>query len=222
MEIKEYVGILKKRFMLILIITLLCTFTSAVYSYVIAKPKYNADISVIIGKNETDKASVNNYNDLMMYQQLVKTYSAMTSSRKVIDDVIQKLNLTMSPKALQSMISVAPQGDTQFLTITVKSYEPETAQKIANQVAQSLADQSKLVMNQDNVHILDQALLPEGPSSPRPMLNMAIAFFLGLMISMGVAFLIEYLDNTVKTEEEIEKLIGIPVIGLIPVVQGEE
>jgi capsular polysaccharide biosynthesis protein len=67
----------------------------------------------------------------------------------------------------------------------------------------------------DNVQILDPAQLPEGPYSPKPRLNIAVAFFLGLMVSVGLAFLIEYLDTTVKTQEDIEKLIGVPVIGVI-------
>lgn len=223
MEIKEYISIIKKRFMLILVITLLSVFTSAVFSYVIVKPQYKADISVIIGKNESVQANTAyNYNDIMMYEKLVKTYSIMTTSRKVIEDVKQKLNLDMSVKDISSMVSAVPKGDTQFLTITVKSEKPELAQKIANQIAVSMAEESKTILNQDNVHILDEAQLPLAPDSPKPMLNMAIALFLGLMISVGIVFLIEYLDNTVKTQEEIEKLIGIPVIGIIPIVQTQE
>lgn len=64
--------------------------------------------------------------------------------------------------------------------------------------------------------------MPTSPSSPKPVLNMLIAFFIGLMVSVGIAFLLEYLDNTVKTQEDVEKLIGVPVIGIIPMVEGEK
>lgn len=222
MEIREYLNIVKKRLMLILVITLLFIFTSAVFSYIIIKPQYKADISVIIGKSQATQTSAYNYNDLVMYEKLVKTYSLMANSRKVMEDVKQKLNIDLSVGKLISMVSVSPNGDTQFLTIAVKSSDPQLAQKIANQIAISLAEESKAVLNEDNVHILDQALLPEKPDSPKPALNMAIALFLGLMVSVGIVFLVEYLDNTVKNQDEIERLIGVPVIGIIPVVEAEE
>jgi capsular polysaccharide biosynthesis protein len=222
MEIKEYINILKKRFLLILVITLLSTFTSAVFSYIIIKPNYKADISVIIGKKEDNQNVAYNYNDIMMYQKLVKTYSVMATSRRVVEDVKQTENLDLSIGEITGMISVAPKGDTQFLTITVKSESAETAKIIANQLAISLKEISKDILNEDNVHILDEALLPTAPDTPRPMLNIAIAFFLGIMVSIGLVFLIEYLDNTVKSQDDIEKLIGVPVIGIIPMVQEEE
>ncbi|WP_163194448.1 YveK family protein [Clostridium thermarum] len=222
MEIKEYINILKKRFLLIVVITLLSTFTSAVFSYLIIKPTYKADISVIIGKKEDSQATNYNYNDVMMYQKLVKTYSIMTTSRTVVEDVIEKQNLDLSIGEVQKMISVSPKGDTQFLTITVKSKNAQTAQIIANQLAKSLKEIGQDVLSEDNVHILDEALLPTSPDSPKPLLNTGIAFFLGMMVSIGLVFLLEYLDNTVKTQEDIERLIGVPVIGIIPLVQVEE
>ncbi|MCJ7691071.1 MAG: lipopolysaccharide biosynthesis protein, partial [Clostridiaceae bacterium] len=117
---------------------------------------------------------------------------------------------------LQQMVTVAPKGDTEFLTITVKSKDPKEAMDIANQLAKSLKVISTEVKKVDNIQLLDVAILPTSPDNPNPKLNMAIAFFIGLMISMGIAFLLEYLDNTVKSQEEIEKLTGVPVIGIIP------
>lgn len=67
------------------------------------------------------------------------------------------------------------------------------------------------------VKIMDTAVVPEHPSKPNKKLNVAIAFFLGLMVSAGIVFLIEYMDNTIKTENDVEKYIGLPVIGMIPI-----
>ncbi|SCN21462.1 Capsular polysaccharide type 8 biosynthesis protein cap8A [Clostridium sp. N3C] len=222
MEIKEYINILKKRFMIIFIITILSTVVSAIFSYLIIEPKYKADISVIIGKNENGQSTSYNYNDIMMYQKLVKTYSTIAVSRTVIEDVKDKLDLEYSVEEIKSMISATPEGDSQLLTLTVESDNAETAARIANQLAYSLKKTSKDYLNEDGVHILDDALVPTSPSSPKPVLNMLIAFFIGLMVSVGIAFLLEYLDNTVKTQEDVEKLIGVPVIGIIPMVEGEK
>lgn len=224
MELQEYLIILKKRWSLLVIITLLATLFSGVFSYFVIKPSYQSDISVIIQKedNVDPKNASPNYSDVMMYQQLVKTYSEFVKSRKVAEDTIQKLGLDMKADQLLSMISVAPKGNTEFLTITVKSKDAEQAMKIANQLAKSLKEVSKEVKKSDNVQILDEAQMPTSPASPKPMLNMAIAFFLGLMISVGLIFLLEYLDNTVKNPEDIEKLLGVPVIGSIPMVQDNK
>lgn len=224
MELYEYINILKKRWSLIVVITLVSTLISGVVSYFIIKPTYKADISVIIQKqdNGDTKSQAMNYNDVMMYQQLVKTYSEFVKSRSVAEDAIQKLNYNMKVETLQGMVSVAPQGTTEFLTITVTSKDAKEAMEIANQLALSLKDISKNVTKSDNVEILDKAQMPTNPASPKPKLNMAIAFFLGLMVSIGVIFLLEYLDNTIKTPEDIEKLIGIPVIGTIPLVTDVE
>lgn len=224
MELHEYLNILKKRWSLIVVITLAATLISGVVSYFIIKPTYKSDISVIIGKQDTGdtKTTSQNYNDVMMYQKLVKTYSELVKSRTVAENAIQKLGLNMKAEQLQGMVSVAPKGDTEFLTITVKSKDAKLAMEIANQLAVSLKEVSLNIKKVDNVQILDPAELPTTPDSPKPKLNMAIAVFLGLMVSVGVIFLIEYLDNTVKSPEDIEKLLGIPVIGTIPVIVDAE
>lgn len=223
MELHEYFYIIKKRFLLIILITLATTLTSAVLSYFVIKPTYKADISVIIGKTESDdNAPRQSYNDIMMYQKMVKTYSQIAQSRTVAEDVKKKLNLDISAGEILSMVSVAPKGDTEFLNLTVKSKDGQLAVNIANQLARSLKEIGISLNNSDNVKLLDEAQLPTRPDSPKPLLNIAIAFFIGLMISVGLVFLLEYLDNTIKTQEDVEKLLSVPVIGIIPYVEDKE
>jgi len=152
---------------------------------------------------------------------MVKTYSEFAKSRTVSEDVIEKLKLEVTPSELLSMITVAPKGDTEFLTITVKAKDPEEARKIANQIALSLKSVSKEAKKADNVQLLDEASLPSSKDSPKIFLNIIIALFLGVMVSIGLVFIIEYLDNTVKTQQDIEKLLEIPVIGIIPLTEEE-
>ncbi|PPK49725.1 YveK family protein [Clostridium algidicarnis] len=223
MELKEYFFIIKKRIKIIIGITLLATILSAVISIFIIKPTYKSDISVIIGKSEVSESQNQNqnYNDVIMYQKMVKTYSEFAKSRTVSEDVIEKLKLEVTPSELLSIITVAPKGDTEFLTITVKAKDPEEARKIANQIALSLKSVSKEAKKADNVQLLDEASLPSSKDSPKIFLNIIIALFLGVMVSIGLVFIIEYLDNTVKTQQDIEKLLEIPVIGIIPLTEEE-
>lgn len=224
MELKEYLHILKKRWLLILSVTLTCVFVSAIVSFFLIKPTYQASISVVIGGNKEESSSNTNqtYNDVMMYQKLVKTYSEFVKTRSVAEDAIDKLNLDITPGALLGMVSVAPKGDTEFLTITVKSKDAYEARDIANQVAKSLKAITKDIKKVDNVQLVDDALLPSGPVSPKPLLNIAIALILGLFVSVGIVFLIEYLDNTVKDTDELEKLLEVPVLGAIPMIEDKK
>ena len=120
MEIVEYLNIIKKRMLLIILVTIGATVLSGVLSYFVITPTYKSDISVIIGKTENKSTvSQDSYNDVIMYQQLVKTYSEFAKSRKVSEHVIKALKLNMNPIQLQNMVTVAPKGDTEFLTITV-------------------------------------------------------------------------------------------------------
>lgn len=220
-ELKELFFIIKKRFLLITLITLLTTLVAAGVSYFVIKPVYKANISVIIGKQDTASANTTNsqLNDLTMYQKSVKTYTVLATSRTVAEDIIKKLNLDMNINDLISMISATSNADTEFITLTVTSKDPALAVNVANQLAKSLKTVSKTIKNQDLVNLVDQAVFPTSPDSPKPLLNTAIGFFLGLMVSVGLVFLLEYLDNTIKSPEDIEKYLGLSVIGSIPVME---
>lgn len=222
MELRQYIDIVRKRLIFIIIITLLCTSTAAFISYFILKPTYKSDISVIIGRIQNGQNVQDNINDVIMYQKMVKTYSEFAISRTVAEDVIRKLDLNMKPDALLGNLSVAPKGDTEFLTITFKHNDPEMAMRIANQVALSLKEVSYKIKKSDNVQLLDSARLPVKPDSPKPIFNIAVAFMFGLMLSISLVFLMEYLDSTIKSEEDIEKLTGLSVIGMIPFTNSNE
>jgi capsular polysaccharide biosynthesis protein len=218
-ELQEYLHILKKRWLLIFVITLTAILLSGVVSRFIIKPIYKADISVILGNVSTGTDGSNqkiDYSDVMMYQMLVKTYSELAKSRTVAENAINSLQLDIKPEELEKMISVSPKSDTEFLTISVKSKDAQQAMSIANQLAKSLKQVSINIKKMDNVQILDSAELPTEPYSPNLTLNISVAFLLSLIVSISLVFLLEYLDNTIKTEEDIERLLHVPVIGIIP------
>jgi capsular polysaccharide biosynthesis protein len=224
MELKEFFYILKKRAWLIILITFFATLIVGTLNFYVFVPKYKADTSVIIGKESQTNNSGANYYDVMLYQTMVKTYSKLAKSRTVVEDVIEKLNLqTLLVSDLVSMIEVTPDKETQFLTFTVTSYNPKEAMDIANQFVKSLKYVSLKVYKVDSVNIIEEARLPINPASPIPIRNIAITFFIGIIFSVGVAFLLEYLDNTIKIKEDVE-LIGMPVIGTISLVniKGED
>lgn len=220
MELCEILRIIKNRILLISIITLLVTIVSGAVSFFFIKPMYNADISVIIGRKDTGGNSTNmDYNEVMMYQQLVQTYGEIAKSRTVAEDVIESLNLDIKADSLINMISVSTKANTMFLNIKVKSSNAKESTDIANQLAKSLKKVGAKVQKSDNVQLLDEAQIPQKAYSPKHFFDIVVGFCIGVLISTGMVFIIEYLDNTVKTLEDIEKVIQVPVIGLIPFVE---
>ena len=118
---------------------------------------------------------------------------------------------------IQKAVTVTPQTDTQILVIKAKSGDPVEAAKICSAVSEAFIAQSEMVFpTGGDIQVMDKAIVPVSPVSPNKKMNLAIAFLIGLMGSMGLAFVLEMLDRTIKTEDDVERYIGVPIIGMIP------
>jgi capsular polysaccharide biosynthesis protein len=219
-DLRELFYIIKKRLPIILMLVFLSVVTSAILSYFVLDKQYEASTTIIVGSRNTysDKTDLQ-YNDIMMYQKLLKTFSEIAKSRMISEKVIHNLKLDISPVTLQKKITVTAVGDTQMMTIKVTDYDPEVAAAIANNMAEIFKSEISQIMRVENVEIIDPAVVPVTPVKPRPMLNIAIAFVLALMVGVGLAFLLEYLDHTIKTPNDVEKFLELPVLGAIPDVE---
>lgn len=222
MELLEYLQIIKKRLWIIAAITFASAFISAIISFFIMKPVYQATATLIISKTPTGGSSQVEYNDLMMYDKLVKTYAELAKSNLIANETISKTGYNITASQLQSSLTVTPQTDTQIFEIAIKDRDPQRALNLTNTLAEVFQENVKTMMNtSDGVKILDEAQLPRSPVKPRKLLNVVIAGFLGLMVSLGIVFLMEYLDNTIKTENDVEKYLGLTVLASIPFVKEE-
>lgn len=154
----------------------------------------------------------------------IETYNVIMKSPYILDQVINELDLNTTPEALNGSISVTQEGKSQVVTISVQNGEPAKAVLIANEIAKVFQREISKLMRIDNIHILSPAELPENPVpvKPNPTLNMAIAMVVGLMTSVGIAFLLEYIDNTVKSEQDVEKLLELPVMGSVTTITQED
>ena len=214
-SISEIFEALKKRWILIVSITLVATLISGVLSFFVIKPTYETSTKVFIGKEESNQEGYNT-NDIQMYQKLLQTYAETIKTNEVIQAAINNTNADLSVKDVKDSLTVTPIADTQILQIKYKNNDPEVARSIIENITNEFVILSKELVPNGNVRVIEAVQLPEDPVAPNKKMNIAIAFLLGLMVSVGLVFLLEYIDNTFKTKENLERELSIPVVGLIP------
>jgi len=215
-SLKELFQVLQKRLSMILSITLVAALISAIISFYFITPIYQTSTQILVNQKKADNAAFQ-YNEVQTNLQLVNTYSVIIKSPAILDQVKNELKLDTSVQDLTSKITVVSEKDSQVFSVTVQDADPVVARDIANTTAKVFKEQITNIMSVDNVTVLSEAEIVKGqsPVKPRPVLNVAIALVVGLMVSVGLAFLLEYLDNTIKREQDIETLLELPVLGVI-------
>ena len=113
-------------------------------------------------------------------------------------------------------LTVNPISNTQILQIKYQSKDPNEAKDVLKSVTDEFIVTAKELVPNGNVRIIEEVELPQNPVSPNKKMNIAIAMLLGLMVGVGLALLLEFMDNTFKDKESLEDIIGVPVLGAIP------
>ncbi|RDW20740.1 YveK family protein [Oceanobacillus chungangensis] len=223
-SLKEIFEVIKKRLLLISAITLGAAIIAAVISYFVLTPTYEASSQFIVNQERQDPNTQLNTGNIQTDLQLINTYNVIIKTPAILDKVIEELSLPYSVGALSSKIAVSSAENSQVVTITVTDEDPAQAVKIANTTVGVFHDEIPELMNVNNVNILTEAQLSPNPKpvAPNPILNIAIATVLGIMVGVGLAFLLEYLDNSITTEDDVEKKLGLPVLGVISRVSDED
>ncbi|MDA1602335.1 Wzz/FepE/Etk N-terminal domain-containing protein [Bacillus cereus group sp. RP37] len=215
-SLKELFHILKKRLAMILVIAFGAAIVSAIISFFFMTPIYQSSTQILVNQKKQEGAAIQ-YNEVQTNIQLTNTYKVIIKSPVILDQVKEKLALNLTTETLNEKIEVANKKDSQVVEVTVQDKNPKLARDIANTTAEVFQSEVAKIMSVNNVTVLSKAELSEelSPIKPRPMVNVVIVFVLGLIASVGLAFLLEYLDNTVKKEEDVENLLGLPVLGIV-------
>lgn len=225
-SLQEIYEVIKKRFMLIVACVLGAALIAAVASYFLLTPKYESTSQFIVNQSEQDTSDDMQIDSGMIRTnvELINTYNVIITSSAILNEVVEVLDLDMTINTLADNITVSSEEDSQVVSVTVKDENPEMATDIANATVAVFQEEIVDLMNVDNVKVLSEAETKPDPSpvEPRPTLNIAIAVVLGGMVGVGLAFLLEYFDTTIKTEEDIEKHLGISIVGVVSTMEGED
>lgn len=224
-SLKEIFEVIKKRFVLIISLTIGAAFIAAIISYFLLTPQYENSSQFLVNQtNPSQEQPQVTQGDIRTNIELINTYNVVIKSPRILDEVISELNLDMTSGQLSEKINVSSAENSQVVTVTATDPDPALATELANTTVQVFQNEVPELMNVDNVNILSEAVLSENPSpvAPNPLLNIAIAMVLGVMVGVGLAFLLEYLDNTIKSEQDIEKQLGLPVLGVISTISESD
>ncbi|SMQ85082.1 Capsular polysaccharide biosynthesis protein [Bacillus sp. OV166] len=222
-SLKELLETLKKRLLLIVSITLVAAIISGVVSYFLLTPIYQASTQILVNQKKNEQ-SVYNSNEVQTNLQLINTYNVIITSPVILDKVSKELDLNMTAAQLKEKITVGSEKDSQVVNLSVQDPDAEVATQIANKTAEVFKKEIANIMNVDNVSILAKADITENPDpiKPRPLLNVAIAIVVGLMAGVGLSFLLEYFNNTIKNEQDVEKILELPILGVIATIDDQK
>ena len=216
-SLRELFLIFRKHLLMIILLVIASVVISAFISFYILDEEFTAYTTLMVGKpKDYSSESELSYNDVLLNQKLVSTYGELIKTRKVSDIVISDMELPISFEEFKGKVNVSLVKNTEIIQIQVTDNNPQLATDIANHTANVFMETVQEIMKVENVQVIDEAQMPKSPVKPRPLVNISIAAVLGFMLGVIIAFLREYLDNTIKTPEDVDKYLGLPVLGMIP------
>ena len=205
----------KRKFSIVLV-ALVFAIAAFGYSAFLAKKEYQSTsrIYVVSRQNQDNNALTNS--DLQAGAYLVKDYREIILSQNVLSQAIEELKLDMTPTELSKKISVSVPTDTRILSITAKDGDPKEAARIANGLRNVAAEKIISVTKVSDVTTLDEAEVPQSPSSPNIRRNVLLGFIAGAGLMVVLMVVVEVLDDRVKRPEDVEELMGLTLLGIVP------
>lgn len=219
-DLWELFQILLKNWLWILLSTLGCAILGLLITMFLITPKYRAEATMIVNTRQDQTATVTN-DQITSAQKLVDTYSIIIRSRRVIDPIMEKLNIEDEYEDFVETILVESVNDTQVMSIQVENKDPEIALQVVQEIVDHAPGAIISTVEAGSVNVVSEPYVnAEEPVSPSKLKNIAITAFIGLFISSGTFLLIAFLDNTFKSEEDIQKQLGLVTIGIIPTTES--
>ncbi len=215
-DVLQLVKVLWKRKFLIVLVALVSGVTAFAYSSFVIKPQYTSTTRIyVVNRNQADKPGLTNQ-DLQAGSYLVKDYREIILSQDVLEKVVADQKLTMDAKTLGRKVSVTVPADTRIVSISVRDGNPEEAGRIANALREVAAQKIISVTRVSDVTPLEEARPATSPSSPNIRRNTIIGLLGGTVFTVIVVLIVELVDTRVKRPEDIEDVMQIALLGVVP------
>lgn len=216
-NIKDLLMYFVKKIPIIAMVSFVMLAVGMLYSVLIKKPLYYGDVTLIlVQENNYNQNSTLTQSDITLNQKLVTTYSEIIKSKRVLNRVIDEMKLDYEADELAQKITVSSVKDTEIIKIAVSDSDNEEAAKIANKIASVFQNEVTDIYNLENVAVIDSAEVQTEAYNINVARDSIIFFAVGFVLTVGIYFVVYYFDTSIKSVDEVEKELGVPVIGTIP------
>lgn len=217
MTLLDLFHILRKHLKLVILLPLACMLAAGVYSYVMMPNTYSATVSMYVLIQQDNANSSSLTSDLSASQMVTNDVATLLKSDRVVNETASSLGLE-NLKAYKT--SITSSTTSRVLSLEVSGPDAQMAANIANKMADEVSTVAHDVMNVDSVNVVDSAKVPTAPSGPKRPLYMAVGLLGGLFVAVAIVVVEDMLNTKVRDQEELEELLGVPVIGRIPAMKG--
>lgn len=217
-NIKELLEYFKERITTIIIIVLAVVFVGTIYSLFLKTPMFKSESTIILVSDTQTKSS----SEIQMNKNLVKTYSKIVKSHKVVDKTIENLDLDYSYDAVVKKITVTSDNDTEIITISVTDKDKAIAAEITNMLVKVFTEEVNSIYKLQNISVVDTAEEAQKPYNINIFKDYLIYLAIGIVLALAIVFVIYYFDTTIKSADEVEQKFGIPIFGVVPKVKHRD
>ena len=215
-DLGEIVHLLLSKLWIIILSGVVFCLATVMGTMLLVTPKYESTTKIVVLSKQDSNTLTNQ--DMQISTSLTKDYVELIKSRTVTEGVIAQLGLDMTHEQLLKKLSVDTPTDTRVVSITIKDTDPYTAAEIANAVRDVASKHIQQVMDIKAVNVVETANIPDEPSSPSLLKSGVIGAALGILLSLAIVVIVYLMNDTVKTPEDVEKYLGLSVLGTIPYV----
>lgn len=217
LDLKELLLLFWNKKIKILLIVAIFIAIGIIYTIGLVTPVYTSSTTLVLAKSDTTSTSDTiTASDITLNSNLISTYSELAKSKNVVRQVISNLGIEIDEEKLIDNIAVSSRKNTELIEISVTNEYAANAAKIANEIAKVFSEKVTEIYNINNVHVVDEAEIEEAPSNVNHAKDIIMFTFIGLVVAILYVLVLNMLDTTIKTAEEVERQFKVPVLASIP------
>ena len=213
MTLLELLQLMRKHLRLVIALPIACAIAMGLVSFLLMPNTYTASTSMYVLVQSDGESGATMNTDLSASQMITNDVAKLITSDRVTGDTAEALQMN---SLSDYDIAVSSETTTRVLTLSVTGQDAQSTAIIANELAKNVSAVAQEVMNVQSVNVIDEAATPESPSGPNRMMYIAVAFLAGLFLAVAIVVLMDVLNTRVRGAEDVEELLGVPVIGRIP------
>ncbi len=225
LDLREIFEVFWEKKLFIIIAAVVGILMGVIYTAFFVTPKYTSTTTLVLTKASKEDQVITEaitQSDITLNQKLISTYGEIIKSKAIINRVITELNIDYKYSELIKAVNIKAIANTDVMKLSVTTKDPEISFQVANHISDVFGEEVERIYGIKNIFVIDRAEKNENPVNINWLKNMALACASLVIVVMAVIFLLYFFDNSIRSKEDIEKLLEVPVIGVIPMVKELE